>query len=62
MSEEIIEQEMAEKQAVKPDNVFDVRNSPEERKRVEEIIKTNNAYKGSKYMKPAFSVIGKPYN
>ena len=41
---------------------LDVRNSEEERYLIKEILKTNNAYKGSKYMKPSFSVIGKPYN
>lgn len=41
---------------------LDVRNSPEERKLIKEIIKTNNAYKGSKFMKPSFSVMLRPYN
>lgn len=42
--------------------VLDVRDSPEIRERIKEILKTNNAYKGSKFIKPSFSVMGRPYN
>lgn len=42
--------------------VLDVRNSPEEREKIEKSIKANNKMKGSKYIKPSFSVLGHSYN
>lgn len=39
-------------------NKLDVRNSPEERKLVEQSIKGHNRLKGSKYIKPTTNIFG----
>lgn len=45
-----------------PPNVLDVRKSKEERKQITEKLKDINYLKGSKFLKPSFSVDGNSYN
>ncbi len=59
------EREMPEEKGVggfKRMPVIDVRDGKNHRQRVEEILKAERINRGSKFMKPSFSVIGYSYN